>query len=133
MSTLLEISIGTCPNTKESALGISYQSFLHSMEFIKFNIKHFSFLNFLDIFDFTLIFLISTSPKTSKKVQLTRQLICLRRLISKSFVFSGRFGGRFCILRPIRWPFQYFGRLPDSVAISVFSGRFGGRFSISVD
>ena len=32
-------------------------------------------------------------------------------------VFSSRFGGRFGILRPIRWPFRNFG-------------RFGGRFGI---
>ena len=84
------------------------------MEFVKFNSKHFSIL---DIFDFTLIFRISTRPKTAKKCNsLARQLISLWRLalISKSFsyfwadlVFSSRFSGRFGILWPIRWPFRW--------------------------
>ena len=121
------------PKYKRKRIGYLYHvnPSWNLMEFVKFNFKHFSFLNFLDIFVFTLIFRIAINSSENCKfarVQLM-QLISLWRLISKTFVFLGRFG----ILEPIQWPFRYsqadsvgrFGISADSVVVSVFLVRFG--------
>ena len=72
------------------------------MEFVKFNFKHFSFLY---IFDFTLIFRISTHPKIAKKWNSLADLVAVSVFLGRfggHFSILFRFGGRFGILGPIR-------------------------------